>query len=105
MASYPTKTSVTAVSRNYYIKGILLNNSINLPHHCIFLQGITFDEYLDFYKVLRFINDVDTALMFYHVAGASIDKGTSNGKQGVMLQFKSTSHLKIKPDGIIVDLG
>ncbi|KAI0231815.1 hypothetical protein LSAT2_017828 [Lamellibrachia satsuma] len=39
-------------------------------------KGITFDEYLDFYKVLRFINDVDTALMFYHVAGASIDKGT-----------------------------
>ncbi len=38
-------------------------------------QGITFQEYLDFYKVLKYINDIDTALMFYHVAGASIDKG------------------------------
>jgi len=46
--------------------------------HYRFFQGITFDEYLDFYKVLRFINDVDTALMFYHVAGASIDKGTTS---------------------------
>ena len=38
-------------------------------------KGITFAEYLDFFEVLKFINDVDTALMFYHVAGASIDKG------------------------------
>ena len=40
-----------------------------------FYQGITFEEYLDFFKVLKFINDIDTALVFYHVAGASIDKG------------------------------
>ena len=26
-------------------------------------------------EVLKVINDIDTALMFYHVAGASIDKG------------------------------
>ena len=39
-------------------------------------KGITFQEYLDFYKVLKYINDIDTALMFYHIAGASIDKET-----------------------------
>jgi Ca2+-binding EF-hand superfamily protein len=39
-------------------------------------KGITFEEYLDFYNVLKHINDIDTALMFYHVAGASIDKPT-----------------------------
>ena len=39
-------------------------------------QGISFEEYLDFYRVLKYINDIDTALMFYHVAGASIDKGS-----------------------------
>ena len=40
----------------------------------LFLQGITFEEYLDFFKVLKFINDIDVALVFYNVAGASIDK-------------------------------
>ena len=39
------------------------------------LQGITFEEYLNFAEVLKFIGDIDTALMFYHIAGASIDKG------------------------------
>jgi len=39
------------------------------------VKGISFDEYMDFFQVLKHINDVDTALMFYHVAGASIDKG------------------------------
>lgn len=39
-------------------------------------NGISFEEFLDFFEVLKFINDVDTALMFYHVAGASIDKET-----------------------------
>jgi len=41
----------------------------------VVVQGISFEEYIDFFQVLKHINDVDTALMFYHVAGASIDKG------------------------------
>jgi hypothetical protein len=49
--------------------------SVNGIYIVIFLQGITFQEYLNFFEVLKYINDVDTALMFYHVAGASIDKG------------------------------
>ena len=39
-------------------------------------KGITFAEYADFFEVLKNINDIDTALMFYTLAGASIDKGT-----------------------------
>jgi hypothetical protein len=39
------------------------------------IQGITFEEFFNFMEVLKVINDIDTALMFYHVAGASIDKG------------------------------
>ncbi|XP_074648377.1 calcium uptake protein 1, mitochondrial-like [Tubulanus polymorphus] len=39
-------------------------------------QGISFDQYLNFYTFLKHINDVDTALTFYHVAGASIDQVT-----------------------------
>lgn len=33
-------------------------------------QGISFDEVNQFFHFLTHINDVDTALSFYHVAGA-----------------------------------
>ncbi|XP_076671213.1 mitochondrial calcium uptake 1 isoform X1 [Andrena cerasifolii] len=39
-------------------------------------KGITKDEYLKFFHFLNNINDVDTALTFYHIAGASIDQAT-----------------------------
>lgn len=40
------------------------------------VQGITFEEVENFFTFLKNVNDVDTALSFYHMAGASIDKGT-----------------------------
>ncbi|XP_058794403.1 calcium uptake protein 1 homolog, mitochondrial isoform X2 [Phymastichus coffea] len=39
-------------------------------------QGIHEDDYLKFFHFLSNINDVDTALTFYHIAGASIDPAT-----------------------------
>jgi hypothetical protein len=36
---------------------------------------ITLGEYLEFFHFLNNINDVDTALTFYHIAGASVDQG------------------------------
>lgn len=39
-------------------------------------KGITFEEYLNFWKFLKNVNDVDTALSFYHLAGVSIDQET-----------------------------
>ncbi|XP_055712215.1 calcium uptake protein 1 homolog, mitochondrial isoform X2 [Phlebotomus papatasi] len=39
-------------------------------------QGISRDDYLDFFHFLNNINDVDTALTFYHIAGAAIDHTT-----------------------------
>uniref|UniRef100_A0A1B6E3W6 EF-hand domain-containing protein n=1 Tax=Clastoptera arizonana TaxID=38151 RepID=A0A1B6E3W6_9HEMI len=39
-------------------------------------QGISRDDYLKFFHFLNNINDVDTALTFYHIAGASIDQAT-----------------------------
>ncbi|XP_043524847.1 calcium uptake protein 1 homolog, mitochondrial isoform X2 [Frieseomelitta varia] len=39
-------------------------------------KGIDKDEYLKFFHFLNNINDVDTALTFYHIAGASIDQAT-----------------------------
>lgn len=37
-------------------------------------KGITLKDYEEFFKVLRSIHDIDTALKFYAIAGASIDK-------------------------------
>lgn len=39
-------------------------------------QGISKKDYLNFFHFLNNINDVDTALTFYHIAGASIDQAT-----------------------------
>jgi len=39
-------------------------------------QGISREDYLNFFHFLNNINDVDTALTFYHIAGASIDELT-----------------------------
>lgn len=38
--------------------------------------GISKKDYLDFFHFLMSINDVDTALTFYHIAGAAIDQHT-----------------------------
>jgi hypothetical protein len=40
-------------------------------------QEITLKDYEDFFKVLCSIHDIDTALKFYTIAGASIDKSNS----------------------------
>nr|CAH7715673.1 unnamed protein product [Callosobruchus chinensis] len=39
-------------------------------------QGISQTDYLNFFHFLNNINDVDTALTFYHIAGAAIDEPT-----------------------------
>lgn len=39
-------------------------------------SGISKEDYLNFFHFLNNINDVDTALTFYHIAGASIDQAT-----------------------------
>ena len=36
--------------------------------------GVSLSDYLDFFHFLKYINDVDTALSFYHIAGASIEQ-------------------------------
>ncbi|KAJ1528724.1 hypothetical protein ONE63_007116 [Megalurothrips usitatus] len=38
--------------------------------------GVSREDYLKFFHFLNNINDVDTALTFYHIAGASIDQAT-----------------------------
>lgn len=56
-------------------------------------QGITFAEFLNFYAVLKHINDIDTALMFYHVAGASIDKVTLKHVASTVAKVTLSDHL------------
>lgn len=38
--------------------------------------GVSLRDYLNFYQVLYSINDIDTALTFYHMAGAPIERET-----------------------------
>ena len=40
--------------------------------------GIHLKDYLDFFHFLNNINDVDTALTFYNIAGASIEPSKDN---------------------------
>lgn len=53
-----------------------------LPYSALslFFQGLTFQEVENFFTFLKNINDVDTALSFYHMAGASLDKGNETQK-------------------------
>lgn len=60
---------------------------------CLLLQGVTFQEYYDFSQVLKNINEIDTALTFYHVAGASIDKATFKHVAKTVAKVHLTDHL------------
>lgn len=39
-----------------------------------YATGVSLDDYQKFFHLLSNINDVDTALTFYHIAGAAIDQ-------------------------------
>ena len=56
-------------------------------------KGVTYEEYMDFFKVLKFINDVDTALMFYHMAGASIDRSTLKHVARIVAKVVLSDHI------------
>ncbi|XP_025418366.1 calcium uptake protein 1 homolog, mitochondrial [Sipha flava] len=62
-AGYPPKKKTRIIKR---VKKVFKENT----------QGISEEDYLNFFHFLNNINDVDTALTFYHIAGASIDQVT-----------------------------
>ncbi|XP_014248900.1 calcium uptake protein 1 homolog, mitochondrial isoform X2 [Cimex lectularius] len=62
-AGYPPKKKSKMLKR---VKKLFKDNS----------QGVSKEDYLKFFHFLNNINDVDTALTFYHIAGASIDRAT-----------------------------
>nr|XP_032511347.1 calcium uptake protein 1 homolog, mitochondrial-like isoform X4 [Danaus plexippus plexippus] len=62
-AGYPAKKKARMLKR---VKKMFRDHGV----------GITREDYLKFFHLLNNINDVDTALTFYHIAGASIDQPT-----------------------------
>lgn len=51
------------------------------------------EDYLNFFHFLNNINDVDTALTFYHIAGASIDQATLKHVAKTVAMVELTDHV------------
>ncbi|XP_053206825.1 calcium uptake protein 1 homolog, mitochondrial-like isoform X2 [Panonychus citri] len=56
-------------------------------------RGITLDDYLIFHHFLQNINDVDIALTFYNIAGASIDEDTFRHAAKTVANVELRDHL------------
>ncbi|XP_065339734.1 calcium uptake protein 1 homolog, mitochondrial isoform X2 [Cloeon dipterum] len=55
--------------------------------------GISKEDYLKFFHFLNNINDVDTALTFYHIAGASIDQTTLKHVAKTVVHVNLSDHV------------
>lgn len=55
--------------------------------------GITLTDFLGFYQVLYCINDIDTALTFYHIAGAPIERETMHHVAKTVAGVDLSKHL------------
>ncbi|XP_065085054.1 calcium uptake protein 1 homolog, mitochondrial isoform X2 [Ochlerotatus camptorhynchus] len=56
-------------------------------------EGVSKEDYLNFFHFLNNINDVDTALTFYHIAGASIDQATLKHVAKTVAMVELTDHV------------
>ncbi|XP_043911927.1 calcium uptake protein 1, mitochondrial isoform X2 [Protopterus annectens] len=56
-------------------------------------QGVNFEEVESFFTFLKNINDVDTALSFYHMAGASLDKATMQQVARTVAKVELSDHV------------
>nr|XP_009924350.1 PREDICTED: calcium uptake protein 1, mitochondrial isoform X8 [Haliaeetus albicilla] len=56
-------------------------------------EGLTFAEVESFFTFLKNINDVDTALSFYHMAGASLDKVTMQQVARTVAKVELSDHV------------
>ncbi|KAM6089658.1 calcium uptake protein 1, mitochondrial isoform 4-T4 [Theristicus caerulescens] len=64
-----------------------------LQHDILKLEGLTFEEVESFFTFLKNINDVDTALSFYHMAGASLDKVTMQQVARTVAKVELSDHV------------
>ncbi|XP_044153925.1 calcium uptake protein 1, mitochondrial isoform X3 [Bufo gargarizans] len=56
-------------------------------------EGLAFPEVENFFTFLKNINDVDTALSFYHMAGASLDKVTMQQVARTVAKVELSDHV------------
>ncbi|GJQ69811.1 hypothetical protein Trydic_g22365 [Trypoxylus dichotomus] len=56
-------------------------------------QGVAKEDYLNLFHFLNNINDVDTALTFYHIAGASIDEATLKHVARTVAHVELSDHI------------
>ncbi|XP_040290972.1 calcium uptake protein 1, mitochondrial isoform X3 [Bufo bufo] len=56
-------------------------------------EGLAFAEVENFFTFLKNINDVDTALSFYHMAGASLDKVTMQQVARTVAKVELSDHV------------
>uniref|UniRef100_A0A673HGF9 Calcium uptake protein 1, mitochondrial n=1 Tax=Sinocyclocheilus rhinocerous TaxID=307959 RepID=A0A673HGF9_9TELE len=73
--------------------GSFLEFQRKLQHDVLKLEGITFEEVENFFTFLKNVNDVDTALSFYHMAGASIDKATMKQVARTVAKVELSDHV------------
>jgi len=55
--------------------------------------GVGLTDYLNFYQVLYSINEIDTALQFYHIAGAPIERHTMKHVAKTVAHVELSDHL------------
>nr|XP_023025678.1 calcium uptake protein 1 homolog, mitochondrial isoform X2 [Leptinotarsa decemlineata] len=79
-AGYPQKKKARMLKR---VKKTFRDHSL----------GISKQDYLNFFHFLNNINDVDTALTFYHIAGASIDQQTLKHVAKTVVHVNLSDHV------------
>merc|ERR1711881_735381 len=55
--------------------------------------GVDLTDFLNFYQVLYSINDIDTALTFYHIAGAPIERSTMKHVAHTVANVELSDHV------------
>ncbi|OXA52924.1 calcium uptake protein 1 homolog, mitochondrial isoform X2 [Folsomia candida] len=58
-----------------------------------YATGVSLDDYQKFFHLLSNINDVDTALTFYHIAGAAIDQSTLKHVARTVAHVELSDHI------------
>ncbi|KAK9703398.1 EF-hand domain pair [Popillia japonica] len=79
-AGYPDKKKAKMLKR---VKKTFKENS----------RGVAKEDYLNLFHFLNNINDVDTALTFYHIAGASIDEATLKHVAKTVAHVELSDHI------------
>ena len=65
----------------------------NNPEEGVEYPGISLEDYIDIFYLLMHIEDVDKALYFYHLAGASIDPKTLKHVAKVTAEVELSDHV------------